>query len=137
MIKIKQQVCWKKIGYSNALWLETNICKKRNMTTLISAHQAKEAMQLWQWLVGTTTGQFTWDLFGAGIKLKESVLKKNSQINFMLQPEIGFCRQSGPESSQVWDWYLIGTNHGQVKDLCWWWSRLQRSSSEYVGIVLY
>ena len=121
MIKIKQQVCWKKIDYSNAIWLETNICKKRNVTTLISAHQAKEAMQLWQWLVGTTTGQFTWDLFGVGIKLKESVLKNNSQINFMLQPEIGFCWRSGPESSQVWHWYLIGTNHGQVKDLYWWW----------------
>ena len=38
----EQQVCSTKIGYSNALSLGINICKKRNVTILNSAHQAKK-----------------------------------------------------------------------------------------------
>ena len=109
MIKIKQQVCWTKIGYSSALWLETNICKKRNVTTLISAHQAKEAMQIWQWLVGTTTGQFTWDLFSVTVRLKESVLKNNSQINFIVTTRTWILStewtRKWPRTRLVSDWY--------------------------------
>ena len=38
----KEQVCSTKIGYANALSLWTNSCKKGNIATLNSAHQAKK-----------------------------------------------------------------------------------------------
>ena len=38
------------------LSLGTSSCKKTNLTTLNSAHQAQKVVQLWQWCVDTTTG---------------------------------------------------------------------------------
>ena len=64
--------------------------QKRNVDTLDSTHQAKKAVQLWQWLFWTTTERCTLillnflnlrDLFGVWIKLKESIFKNNHQIN--------------------------------------------------------
>ena len=37
-----QQICSTKIGYTNAIPLETNSCKKRKAATLNSAHQAEK-----------------------------------------------------------------------------------------------
>ena len=76
--------------YANALLLGTNSRKKRNVDTLDSAHQSKKAVQLWQWLVWTTTEWCTLlllnflnlrDLFGIWRKLKESIFKNSNQIN--------------------------------------------------------
>ena len=83
----EQQVCSTKIGYTNALLLGTNIRKKRNVDTFDSAHQAKKAVQLWQWLVWTTTERCTLlllkflnlrDLFAVWIKLKENIFKNSN-----------------------------------------------------------
>ena len=45
-----------KIGYANVLG--TNSCKKRNVATLNSTHQAKKGRAILT-LFGTTTGHFT------------------------------------------------------------------------------
>ena len=95
----EQQVCSTKIGYANGLLLGTNSRKKRNAETLESAHQAKKAVQLWQWLVSMTTGRCTLfllnflnlrDLFGVWIKLKKNLFKNNNQTNSTVTTRTGF-----------------------------------------------
>ena len=85
--------------YANALLLGTNSRKRRNVDTLDSAHQSKKAVQLWQWLVWTTTEWCTLlllnflnlrDLFDVWIKLKESIFKNNNQINSTVTTRTGF-----------------------------------------------
>ena len=39
-----------KTGYTNALSLDQTAAKKRNVTTLNSAHQTEKVEQFWQWL---------------------------------------------------------------------------------------
>ena len=58
LIMFEQRVYSTKIGYADALSFGTNSYKKRNAATLNSAHQAKNAIQLLQWLVGTTAAPF-------------------------------------------------------------------------------
>ena len=76
--------------------------QKRNVDTLDSAHQAKKAVQIWQWLVWTTTERCTLlllnflnlrDLLGVWIKLKESIFKNNNQINSTVTRRTGVFSQ--------------------------------------------
>ena len=73
--------------------------QKRNVDTLNSAHQAKNAVQLWQWLVWTTKERCTLlllnflnlrDLFGVWRKLKESMFQNSNQINSTVTTRTGF-----------------------------------------------
>ena len=66
------------------------------------------------WLVRTTSGRFTQlflnlvslrDLFGVGTKLKESIFKKNNQINSTYQPKYWSCQKNGFGGGQVQDWH--------------------------------
>ena len=66
---LEQLVCSAEIGYTNALSLRTNSCKKSNVAALNIPAQIKFC------LVNQR------DLFGLGTKLKESVFKNNNQIN--------------------------------------------------------
>ena len=86
----EQQVRSAKTGYGNSLSLGKNRGKKRNVATLNNAHQAKNIVQLWQWLVWITTEQCTLlflnflnlrNLFSIWAKLKRSIIKNNNQIN--------------------------------------------------------
>ena len=104
----EQHECSAKIGYANALSLGTNHWKK------------KECVQLWQWLVRTTTVQFTYlllnlvnlrHLFGVRTKLKQIYSRTITKSVSLLQPEHGFCQQNGPERAQV----LVS----ECKK--WWW----------------
>ena len=45
------------------------------------------------------------DFPGVAIKLKESIFKKTTISNPLLQPEHGFCQQNRPEHGQLQDWY--------------------------------
>ena len=76
--------------------------QKRNVDTLDSAHQAKKAVQIWQWLVWTTTERCTLlllnflnlrDLLGVWTKLKESIFKNNNQINSTVTRRTGVFPQ--------------------------------------------
>ena len=76
--------------------------QKRNVDTLDSAHQAKKAVQIWQWLVWMTTERCTLlllnflnlrDLLGVWIKLKESIFKNNNQINSTVTRRTGVFSQ--------------------------------------------
>ena len=76
--------------------------QKSNVDTLDSAHQAKKAVQIWQWLVWTTTERCTLlllnflnlrDLLGVWIKLKESIFKNNNQINSTVTRRTGVFSQ--------------------------------------------
>ena len=91
----EQQVCSTKIGYANGLLLGTNSRKKRNVDALESAHQAKKAVQLWQWLISTKTLFLLnflnlRDLLGVRIKLKKNIFKNNNQTNLTVTTRAGF-----------------------------------------------
>ena len=122
-------------------WGQTAV-KKRNVDTLDSAHQSKKAVQLWQWLVWTTTEWCTLlllnflnlrDLFDVWIKLKESIFKNNNQINSTVTTRKGFFSKGwtrafpstrlvsewknggGPrllKCSMFWCWMLFFRMHG-------------------------
>ena len=58
LAKFEQWLCSTKIVYANTRSFgKKSRKKKRNVASLKSAHQAKEAVQIWQWLVWTTTEQ--------------------------------------------------------------------------------
>ena len=85
-----------------------------------TAEKKKECVQLWQWLVRTTTVQFTYlllnlvnlrHLFGVRTKLKQIYSRTITKSVSLLQPEHGFCQQNGPERAQV----LVS----ECKK--WWW----------------
>ena len=67
--------------------------QKRYVTTLNRARKAKKVVQLWQWLVWTTSERCTLlllnflnleGLFGVWTKLNESIFKNNNQTNSTL-----------------------------------------------------
>ena len=77
---------------------------------------SKKSSATWQWLVWTTREWCTLfllnflnlrDLFDVWIRLKESIFKKNNQINFAVTTRAGFFQKDGPERFQVQDWYPI------------------------------
>ena len=84
----EQHVCWTKIGYANALSLDISSCKKRNVTTLNSAYQAKKQCNFdSSWLDRQQCDLHLLnlvnlrDLFGVGTKLKNNILEKNNHIS--------------------------------------------------------
>ena len=88
----EQRVCSTKINYANTLSLLTNICKKRNVTTLNSAPLIKQKCCLAcvagkndkrvLYVASSESGQPNRNLFDVGTKLKKSIFKSNNQINF-------------------------------------------------------
>ena len=106
----KQQVCLRKIGYANALSLGTNRCKKLNCDNF--EHHTlskKKAVQIWQWLVITTT---EWLLnllnlryiFGIWTKLEKLYLRIITKLIPPLQQDIGFLDRMDRNAAKL----LIG-----------------------------
>ena len=101
----------------------TNSRKKRNVATLYRAHQAKKVVQLWQWLVWTTSEWCTLlllnflnlrDLFGVWTKLKESIFKNNNQFNSTVTTRTWFFFDRMDQNVFK---YKTG-----IRMKKWWWS---------------
>ena len=94
----EQEVLSTKIGYAKTLLSGTNSCKKRNATTLNSAAHIKQkccvACEAGKkekralCIAFSESCQSNRNLFGVGTKLKESILKSNNQINFIVTTRI-------------------------------------------------
>ena len=104
----EQTVCPTKVGYTNALSLGTNICKKkRNVATLNSTHQAKKSVTLvvvdWNnssaiYIASSEScepNRFVrcWNK----VEKKEMYSRTTTKSVPLLHLEPGFCQQNEPE----------------------------------------
>ena len=84
--------------YANSLLLEETAAKKRNVTTMNSAHQAKQQCNFdsnWLELQQVTKRQ-SW---------KKVYSRATTKSTPQVQPEHWFCQMNGPERGQVQNWY--------------------------------
>ena len=82
------------------------------------------------------------DELKAGTKLKKVYTKTKTKLIPLLQPEHKFCRQNGPERSQVQDWYpneKIGDSSRMadvVLQTVWVLYRMNKNGDESLPLLL-
>ena len=108
--------------------------QKRNVDTLDSAHQAKKAVQLWQWLVWTTkerckfseTKRFVWRLNKVeGKYIQEQQLNNSTVTTWTGVYSKGWTREF-PSTRLVSEWKNGGSPRLLICSMFWCWMLLFR-----------